>query len=315
MNSQRQQRAQAPEAVKSRLRAQLRAIFGRRCRPKLPFHFPKNVSHYELLKEIGVGARGTVYLARERRSNQVVAIKILRRSTDREARLRFLREAACASAIAHPNVVRLYELILDREVAAIAMEYIPGKTLDCAIRRRGLPLKTCLDYALQIAKALAAIHSASMVHRDVKPANFVVTKDRRIKLLDFGLAKIIGWQRPSSRSYLSALETRDGTILGTPAYMSPEQALGQAADQRSDIFSFGILFYEMLTGHPAFRKNSEIEAMGAILHKAPHKLPARIPAPVRRIVRRCLEKDPTRRYQAAEELIAALTLAAKVAVH
>jgi len=236
MNPKHKGQARAAGAANSRLRRQLRSLFGRRCRLKPLPRFPKNLSHYELQKEIGAGGRGTVYLARDRRSHQVVAMKLLRRSTDRESRLRFLREAACASAIAHPNVVAVYEIVQDRGSVAIAMEYVRGKTLDRAMRGCRLPLKTCLDYALQIIEAVAAIHSASMVHRDLKPTNFIVTKNGTIKLLDFGLTKIIGW-RPSSRRNLSVPETPDGTILGTPAYMAPEQALGREADQRSDVFS------------------------------------------------------------------------------
>jgi eukaryotic-like serine/threonine-protein kinase len=314
MSSQSQQRAYAPEAVNSRLRVQLRALFGRRCRPKLPPRFPKNVSHYELLKEVGVGARGTVYLARDRRSHRLVAIKALRGYVDQESEQRFLREAACLSAINHPNIVAVHETIHRQESVFIVMKYLPGQTLDRVIAKRGLPLKTCFDYALQIAQAIDAIHSASMMHRDLKPTNFVIAKNDAVTLLDFGLAKVTNRKRRHSRSKRSnAPETRDGTILGTPGYMSPEQVRGQVADGRSDIFSFGAIFYEMLTGHPPFQETTEIATMSAILHKAPPKLPARIPSPVVRIVRRCLEKEPARRYQAAGELIAALTLASPVA--
>lgn len=315
MNIQSQQRAQAPEAVNCRLRAQLRALFGRYRRPKPQALIPRTISHYELLKEIGAGSRGTVYLASDRRSLRVVAIKLLRRHTDQESLWRFLREAACASAIEHANVVSVYEIVQDREILAIVMEYVPGQPLAHLLPRRGLPLKTCLDYALQIAQGVAVIHSTGMIHRDLKPTNFIVTKEGTIKLLDFGLAKIIERKRRccSLNNHLKAPKTREGTILGTPGYMSPEQVRGQAADQRSDIFSFGAIFYEMLTGRPVFRENSEIATMNAISRNAPPKLPSRVPAAVARIVRRCLEKDPTRRYQAAEELIAALTLATQVA--
>ena len=161
---------------------------------------------------------------------------------------------------------------------------------------------------LQIAQAVAAVHSVSMVHRDLKPANFIVTNDGTVKLLDFGLAKVVrSCRRCSPRTQrLNVPETQEGTILGTPAYMSPEQARSHATDQRSDIFSLGALFYEMLTGRRAFQESTAIETMSAILYKAPPTPPARIPSAVARIVRRCLEKEATRRYQTTQELVADL---------
>jgi eukaryotic-like serine/threonine-protein kinase len=314
MNSPSILRARATEAANGRLRAQIRALFRRPRRAKPPTRFPRTVSHYQLLKEIGAGARGTVYLARDRRSDRLVAIKALRGYADQESEQRFLREAECLSAVNHPNIVKVHKIIHRRESAFIVMEYLSGRTLNRVIAKRGLPLKTCYDYALQIARAIAAIHSASMIHRDLKPTNFVITKNGIIKLLDFGLAKVTSNRRGQSRNKpANAPETWEGTILGTPGYMSPEQVRGQAADQRSDIFSFGAILYEMLTGQRAFQESTEIETMSTILHKLPPKLPLRIPWPIGRVVRRCLEKNPTRRYQTAEELIAVLGLAAEVA--
>jgi serine/threonine protein kinase len=294
-------------AANSGLRAQVRSLFGRR-RRKLSPRSPQTVSHYELLKEIGAGSRGTVFLARDRRSHRMVALKLLRSHADRESRRRFLREAACATAIAHPNVVRLYEVVHDGEVTAIAMEYVRGRPLNHVLSNHRLALKTCLDYAVQIAGGLAAIHAAGMIDRDLKPANLIVTKDGTVILVDFGLAKVIGRSRrwSSCNRFLNAPLTREGTILGTAGYMSPEQIRGKAADQRSDVFSFGVLFYEMLAGRPAFHRNSEIDAMRAILREAPPRLPARIPVRIRSIVRRCLAKKPGSRYGSATEVWEAL---------
>lgn len=289
-------------AALSRLHAQLRVLFGWRHRSKRRF-FPETVSHYELLNEIGAGARGIVYRARDRRSHQLVALKLLRWHVGQESRRRFLREAACASAVAHPYIVRTFEIIQDEEWLGIVMEYVPGMTLSRAIPARGLPLKTFCRYALQIAGAVAAIHSAKIIHRDLKPANFVVMRDGGIKLLDFGLAKVISPRCRTIRNpRLNLPNTRDGTIQGTPDYMSPEQVQGHATDQRSDVFSLGSLFYAMLTGRPPFHGDSEIETMHAVLRKAPPKLPARIPPPVRDVVRRCLAKNPEARYDSATEV-------------
>jgi serine/threonine protein kinase len=316
MKSPRIRRVRAAEAANDRLRAEIRALFPQRHRSKSPTRFPRTVSHYQLLREIGAGARGIVYLARDRRSDDLVAIKALRGDVNQESGRRFLREAECLAGVNHPNIVGVHKIIHRQESAFIVMEYLSGRTLDRVIAKGSLPLKACCEYALQIAQAIAAIHSAIMMHRDLKPTNLVIAKNGVIKLLDFGLAKVTGRRRCQSRNKArTAPETRAGTILGTPGYMSPEQVLGQPADRRSDIFSFGAILYEMLAGRRAFQRATEISTMNAILRKAPPKLPSRIPAPITRIVRRCLEKDPTRRYQKAEELIAALTLAAEVAVH
>jgi serine/threonine protein kinase len=311
MNADRRPAQLPEEARDERLRAELCALFSRRRRPKTRASVPTNLSHYQLLKNIGAGARGIVYLARDRRFDQLVAIKVLRSYLDRESRQRFLREAECASAMTHPNIVTVHKVVRNQGLDFIVMEYVAGRTLDRVISKRGLPLKTCLDYALQMAAALAAIHSAKMIHRDLKPANFLIGETGIVILLDFGLAKVVGRARRRQSANKQILETLDGTILGTPGYMSPEQVRGQAADPRSDVFSFGTTFYEMLTGRPAFREDTAIETMSAILRKAPPKLPARIPARIAAILRRCLAKEPSGRYKTAKELEAALTRAAQ----
>jgi len=296
-------------AAEGRLRAEIRTLLGRRRRTKNSGSFSRTISHYELLKEIGVGAHGVVYLARDRRGNQLVAIKIHRATGSPQARERFLREAACISAFEHPNIVGVCELIQRQGSDALVMEYIRGKTLDRAIPLHGLPIRTYLLYAWQIADAVAAIHSAKMTHRDLKPRNFIVAKNGQVKLLDFGLAKVIDSRHQCpSRKGSQLIETRDGAIFGTVGYMSPEQVRGQTVGQRSDIFSLGTLFYQMLTGRCAFEKDTEIDSMAAILHAAPAKLPPRVPDAIARIVRRCLEKEPVRRYRTANELLDDLTL-------
>jgi serine/threonine protein kinase len=297
-----------PDVADKRLQTELRAIFGRRCVVEPPtISFPVSLSHFELSNELGTGARGTVYLARDRRLNRLVAVKILhtRLQGNQESRQRFRREAICASAINHPNIVTVYELGRDQGTDFIVMEYVLGETLNRLIPKRGLPIQTCIRYGFQIALALSAVHSRGMVHRDLKPANFVVKEDGTVKLLDFGLAKLV---RDTRRCQLQNKppDTCEGTILGTVGYMSPEQVRGTTADRRSDIFSFGAILYELLTGRPAFQERTPIETMNAILHKEPPKLPSRIPKPVGAVVRRSLQKLPNRRYKSATELVSAL---------
>ncbi len=299
------------DAAESHLYAEVLALFDRRRPAKNSTSFPRIISHYELLKELGRGAHGVIYLARTLNGHRLVALKIWRGYGDRQSRERFLREAACASVFKHPNIVGVCEIIQHRSTDVLVMEYVRGRTLDRVIPNRGLPLRRYVFYALQIADAVAAIHSAKMVHRDLKPRNFIVTVSGTVKLLDFGLAKIVGpRQRCPSRKDPKVSETRDGAILGTVAYMSPEQVRGKEVDQRSDIFSLGALFYEMLTGRCPFQKNTDIDSMAAILHEAPQKLPARIPGAIARIVRNCLAKEPSRRYVTAKELMDDLTLLA-----
>lgn len=303
---------QARAAVDDRLRAELRRLFGLTLGTENDVTaIPRVLSHYELLKEIGAGARGTVYRARDHRLKRIVAIKMLRGFADRESKQRFLREAICASTFNHPNIVTIYEIDRSRGMDFIVMEYVPGKTLNEVIPMRGLPLDVCLDYALQIARALAVVHAAKMIHRDLKTSNFILAKKGIVKMFDFGLAKDIGrgFSSRSGKDSAKCPKTQEGTILGTAGYMSPEQVRGQAADQRSDVFSFGALLYEILTGGRAFQGNTAIRIMNAILHKEPPKLPARVPTSVAAIVRRCLAKEPCRRYKSAKELEASLSRA------
>ena len=212
------------EAENERLRLEIGALFGRNRHQRTSSLRSSMVSHYELRKRIGAGAKGTVYLARDQHLNRSVAIKILRRqhAGDEESRHRFFREARCASALNHPNIVTVYELGHDQGTDFVVMEYLDGQTLDRVTPRQGLDLEICLDYALQMTRAVAAAHLAGIAHRDLKPSNFLVANNGTIKLLDFGLAKVIACRlaRLSRDRRAKDLETRDGTILGTVGYMS-----------------------------------------------------------------------------------------------
>lgn len=311
MNEAGRRRAETTDPL---LRIQVAAIFGRRGLQSVRPPIPRVFSHYELQKRIGTGANGTVYLARDRSLDRRVAIKVLRKPlyNGRESRERFFREAKCAFALNHPNIVTVHELGHDHGTDFVVMEYVPGKTLAQATPKRGLHMKVCLDYALQIAGAVAAAHSRGIAHRDLKPSNFVIATDGTVKLLDFGLAKVVASRnaRESGKSKTNESETGEGTILGTAGYMSPEQVRGEKADRRSDIFSSGAVFYELLTGRRAFQENSAVATMSAILHKAPQKLPACVPIGIAKIVSCCLEKEPARRYKSATDLFVALTCAA-----
>jgi serine/threonine protein kinase len=207
---------------------------------------------YEVLGLIGSGGMGEVYKARDTRLDRTVAIKVLpaEKVADPERRHRFVQEAKAASALNHPNIVTIYDIGQTDGIDFIAMEYVAGKTLEQVIPRHGMRLNEALRYAVQMADALAKAHAAGIIHRDLKPGNVMVTDEGQIKVLDFGLAKLteagpLGNDEPT-RTMKPA--TEEGTIVGTVAYMSPEQAEGKKVDARSDIFSFGAVLYEMLTG-------------------------------------------------------------------
>jgi serine/threonine protein kinase len=293
------------------LRGELADILGQRPpRSKLQ-RVPSVVSGYKLLGEIGEGGTGTVFRARDRRLNRVVAIKMLRKqlSFDRQSRARLLREAKCAATLNHPNIVTVHHLCSEHGADFVVMEFVARKGLDRLIPRGGFRIKVFLDYALQMASAVAAVHSKGIAHRDLKPANFVLTKQGTIKLLDFSLAKEVRCQRRGRHKRPASPVTSEGTILGTIGYMSPEQAQAKRADERSDIFSLGAIFYEMLTGRRAFQETSPLDTMNATVKKNP-RLPARVPPEIGNIIRRCLEKRPALRYKNASELTVALILAA-----
>jgi eukaryotic-like serine/threonine-protein kinase len=267
---------------------------------------------YEIVDRLGAGGMGVVYKARDTRLDRLVALKVLLpdKVGDPERKRRFIQEAKSASALNHPNIVVIYDIGEEGGVEYMAMELIPGKPLDQMIPRNGMRFNDLLRSAAQVADALAKAHAAGIVHRDLKPANVMVTPEGLVKVLDFGLAKLIqpadrdGASRDDETATMGA-HTEDGTVLGTTAYMSPEQAEARQIDGRSDVFSFGAMLYEMATGQRAFSRDTRLSTLAAILRDEP-TLPAEIradlPRDLTRVIARCLRKDPARRYQNAADL-------------
>ena len=266
----------------------------------------QRVAHYQVQQKLGEGGMGVVYRAYDLKLRRPVALKILppEYAADPERRSRLLREARVASALNHPNIVAIHEVGSESGVDFIAMELVEGKPLAKLIPARGMPLGEALDYAVQIAAGLAKAHESGVIHRDLKPGNIMLSRDGLVKLLDFGLARR-GDLGPIRDTTVSV----EGQILGTPSYMSPEQAEGKTVDTRSDIFSFGAVLYEMLTGRRAFQGDNHMSTMAAVLHTEPKslaELDPRIPRELERIVVRCLKKDPGRRFQNIADLKVAL---------
>src|SRR3954471_11833073 len=279
------------------------------------------LGHYRIDSRLGEGGMGVVYRAFDTHLDRAVAIKVLRpdatASPDRKRR--FVQEAKSASALNHPGIVHIYDIdsanLPDGPTDFIAMEFVPGKTLDQYIGKTGLSLKDTLKYAIQVADALARAHAAGIVHRDLKPANIIVGDDGRVKLLDFGLAKlteVIDSDPEGATETMTAQEAprhEECTILVTVAYMSPEQAEGRKVDGRSDIFSFGSVLYEMVTGRRPFTGTSRLSTLAAILERDyPALVDAvpGIPPELDRVIGRCLRKDPERRYQHMDDVRVAL---------
>src|SRR5229473_466768 len=273
------------------------------------------IGPYEILALLGVGGMGEVYRARDTRLQRVIALKTLpaEKVADADRKRRFLIEAQAASRLNHPNIVTIHDISEENGVWFIAMEYVAGTTLEQANTGSGLHLRDAMKYAAEIAEALAAAHAAGIIHRDLKPANIIITEDGRVKLLDFGLAKLIEPAMLAAEAATATARTVPGAIMGTVDYMSPEQAQGRELDARSDIFSFGLVLYEMLSGQRAFRGDSWISTLAAILHDEPRSLrdiKAAIPALVEQHVARCLRKDPLQRFQTMLDVKQALAEAA-----
>ena len=263
----------------------------------------KSISHYRVVEKLGGGGMGEVYRSRDTRLNRDVALKVLPEvyARDAERMARFEREAQLLASLNHPNIAILHGLEESEGVRALVMELVEGPTLAERIAAGPIPVEEALPIARQIAEALEAAHEKGIVHRDLKPANVKVTSEGKVKVLDFGLAKAFTDESPGAdpaRSpTLTAADTRQGVILGTPAYMSPEQARGKPLDKRTDIWSFGCVVYEALTGHPAFARETISDTIANVLQHEPgwDALPAATPPNIRVLLRRCLQKDRDRR--------------------
>ena len=271
-----------------------------------------NISHYRVLSKIGAGGMGEVFRARDERLGRDVAIKVLPAefSSDEDRLRRFELEARSAGSLNHPNILVIYQIGTDEGSPFIVSELLEGETLRDKMEGGPLPQRKALDYALQTARGLAAAHEKGIIHRDLKPENIFVTTDGRVKILDFGLAKLTQPQDGAGSDLPTRkLETDPGTVMGTVAYMSPEQVRARPLDQRTDIFSFGAIFYEMLTGRRPFTGESTADLMSAILREEPPLISmtdsGASPA-LERVIEHCLEKSPDERFRSASDLAFAI---------
>src|SRR3954468_2761495 len=270
------------------------------------------LGHYRVHESIGSGGMGEVYRATDERLHREVALKLLKPEFvhDQDRLRRFKLEARAAAALNHPNIVAIHDIGDHEGHSYIVSEFLQGSTLRRHLLSGPLPLRQAVDYAQQIAQALAAAHEKHIVHRDLKPENIFITKDGRAKILDFGIAKLIA-EDPDDPSAIGAMttQTKVGSILGTVAYMSPDQLRGKPVDHRSDIFSFGAILFEMLSGKRAFTGETHVDTMTAVLKEEPPEigtLRESIPDGYDEIVRHCLEKEPENRFQSAVDLAFAL---------
>src|ERR1051325_560892 len=271
----------------------------------MPLFAGYRLGPYEILVRIGAGGMGEVYKARDTRLDRTVAIKVLPEHIARreDLRARFEREARAVASLNHPHICTLYDIGNQNGAGYMVMEYMEGETLAARIGKGALPLDQAVKFATQIADALDRAHRAGVIHRDVKPHNIMLTRDG-VKVLDFGLAKSMTKPGPAEETLTAALTT-EGTVMGTPQYMAPEQFEGKEADARSDIWAFGAILYEMVTGEKAFQGKSYSSLVGAILSADP--LPTSVkpfmPLSLDRLVRRCLAKDPEDRWQSMRDVV------------
>jgi serine/threonine protein kinase len=273
----------------------------------------RTLSHYKILDEISRGGMGIVYRAVDTKLNREVALKVLPEEliAEPERKRRFIQEAQAAASLEHPNIAVIYEIDEAEGMTFIVMELIRGEKLSELIKRERLSLARVLDLTVGVAEGLAQAHDKGIVHRDLKPANIMLTSEGRPKIIDFGLAKLVEPMKGGDTEAPTALrrETDPGNVMGTVSYMSPEQARGAKADHRSDVFSFGIVLHELLTGTPPFQGPTGIDTLHAILRDRPPELSALGPdvtpeagADLQRILDKCLEKEPSERYQTMKDL-------------
>jgi DNA helicase II / ATP-dependent DNA helicase PcrA len=273
----------------------------------------QTIAHYRILEPIGAGGMGAVYKAYDNKLQRTVALKLLPSEyvSQQDRRRRFFQEARAASALNHPHILTIYEVGEDDGKPYIAMEYVEGQTLRAKIAKNGLQLKETLDIAIQIAAGLARAHESGIIHRDLKPENLMLSRDGYAKILDFGLAKLVAERERAlaadseQKTLVLGVQTESGTLMGTVNYMAPEQLLGQRVDRRCDVFSFGVVLCEMLTGTAPFVHDNRIDTMHAILHRDP-RFPSdgrpELPFDVQRILTKALAKTPKERYQTIDEL-------------
>src|ERR1700730_8544855 len=276
----------------------------------MPVSVGSRLGPYEVLAPLGAGGMGEVYRAKDARLGRDVALKVLPTEVAKDAdrRSRFEQEARAASALAHPNIIAVYDVGESESSVWIAMELIEGRTVRELLASGPLPARRTLEIGTQVAEGLAAAHAAGIVHRDLKPENLILSKDGYVKILDFGLAKLAERglaQEDGPTVSAGAPGTEPGTVMGTVGYMSPEQAAGQPVDFRSDQFSFGSILYEMATGQRAFQRKTGVETLAAILREEPKaiaELNPAAPAPLRWTIERCLAKEPDERYASTKDL-------------
>jgi predicted Ser/Thr protein kinase len=272
----------------------------------------KTLKNYTVEELLGKGGMGVVYRARDTRLGRAVALKVLKPEVlqDSDRRRRFIQEARAASAVNHPAIAQIYDIEESDDTTFITMEYVDGSTVRKLVERQELDLGSALEVGIQVADGLARAHEAGIIHRDIKSDNVMVTRDGHPKILDFGLAKLLDSEGNSSESGASRMETvtrtQAGMILGTVNYMSPEQARGLPADRRSDVFSFGILLYEMASGVLPFKGASMLDTLHAIAYEQTRPittLKANLPYSLQKVVERCLQKKPEDRYQDLRETV------------
>jgi DNA helicase-2/ATP-dependent DNA helicase PcrA len=273
----------------------------------------KTIAHYRIVAPIGAGGMGAVYKAYDNKLQRTVALKLLPSEyvSQQDRRRRFFQEARAASALSHPHILTIYEVGEDNGTPYIAMEYVEGQTLRQKIKSNSLQLKEALDIAIQIAAGLTRAHESGIIHRDLKPENLMLSRDGYAKILDFGLAKLVAERERAlvadseQKTLVLGVQTESGTLLGTVNYMAPEQLLGQRVDRRCDVFSFGVVLCEMLTGTAPFVHDNRIDTMHAILHRDP-RFPTdgrpELPFDLQRILAKALAKTPKDRYQTIDEL-------------